>query len=666
MKKLFFSIVFFISLQLQGNIFYISPTGNDATGTGALINPWKTLFKATSTVNNAGDTIFVLAGSYQEKFVCYLSPGVNLLGEGKDRVHISDTFVYRYSQERTYLLQLNSATNTNGNQQISGIDFDGLSKSPCAILVNKRNNVEIHHNNFKNYYNEGVDFNGFDNVISEPPSWADTVGKTWAFGNSFHDNTMNNCSQLRPEVGDPDMYAIPNPGVNGSNVLDNHNLRDAIGRGCLQIGGQKGFLMYNDTIINKSRPISGVIGTGGFRHSHNGWAVKMYNHGFISGCHFFNNYLEVNPFHLAASDNSQFGFVFEVNFFNKDCEWNNNRFKGELDLNYNVNAYVHDNDFGFDDTVTNTLGGDGGIILEFETIGGTIRNNTIHNVKDGIYFVPRQNNNISNFTVKNNLLYNINTFDGSGVAIGGGSGETANYTNVLITNNTVVGATNGSRIIGRGIDFYAAATANNFSIKNNIVTRFSNASLRVRPYTGMTNSNYNNNLFYDNTYLPFGDFAGQVLPLPATNTTAGWITANPLFVGGNNYTLQSGSPAKNSGTDGTDIGYTGGGGNQPPVVDAGSNQTITLPASSVTLNGTATDADGSITGYTWTQTTGTAATIASPNNAITNITGLTTAGTRRFRLTATDNNGATNYAEVDVIVNAAGQAEIKFYRKIKM
>jgi parallel beta-helix repeat protein len=575
MKKIYISAILLVSVKcFSQTAWHVSTTGNDATGTGSAGNPWASLYKATSTVTTAGDTIRLHAGTYSEKFVSMLAPGVHLIGDGKAVTHLTDTFTYRYVQERTYLLQLYSSTNTNGNQQIKGIDFDGLSKSACAILVNKRNNVEIHHNNFKNYYNEGVDFNGFDNVISEPPSWSDTVGKTWATGNSFHDNTMSNCSQLRPEIGDPDMYAIPNPGVNGSNVLDNHNLRDAIGRGCLQIGGQLGFRMYNDTIINKSRPLSGIIGTGGYRHSHNGWAVKMFNHGFIRDCKFYNNYLEVAPFHMAASDNSHFGFVFEVNFFNKDCEWYGNRFKGELDLNYNVNPYVHDNDFGFDDTTINTLGGDGAIILEFSTIGGVIENNTIRNVKDGIYFVPREGNNISGLTVRKNLLYNINTFDGSGVAIGGGSGESANYTNVLIEHNTVVGATDNARKIFRGIDFYNCAIANNFSIKNNIIQGFTNSSLRVRPYTGMTNSSYNNNLFHDNTYLPFGDFAGQVLPLPATNTTTGWITANPLFVGSGSYALQSGSPAKNAATDGTDIGYTGssgGGGDVTPPTVASTN-----------------------------------------------------------------------------------------------
>jgi hypothetical protein len=45
--------------------------------------------------------------------------------------------------------------------------------------------------------------------------------------------------------------------------------------------------------------------------------------------------------------------------------------------------------------------------------------------------------------------------------------------------------------------------------------------------------------------------------------------------------------------------------NQPPVANAGPDQTTTLPASSVTLNGSgSTDPDNNITGYLWTKIAG--------------------------------------------------------------
>ncbi|MGN6399892.1 MAG: PKD domain-containing protein, partial [Flavisolibacter sp.] len=41
--------------------------------------------------------------------------------------------------------------------------------------------------------------------------------------------------------------------------------------------------------------------------------------------------------------------------------------------------------------------------------------------------------------------------------------------------------------------------------------------------------------------------------------------------------------------------------NQPPVANAGADKTITLPTSSVTLSGSGSDADGSISKYSWTK-----------------------------------------------------------------
>lgn len=92
--------------------------------------------------------------------------------------------------------------------------------------------------------------------------------------------------------------------------------------------------------------------------------------------------------------------------------------------------------------------------------------------------------------------------------------------------------------------------------------------------------------------------------------------------------------------------------NIPPVVNAGTNQTITLPLDSVLLTGSATDADGTITGYSWTKQSGGTATITAPLAASTKVTGLVQ-GVYVFRLTATDNASASSYGEVTVTVNPA-------------
>jgi len=90
--------------------------------------------------------------------------------------------------------------------------------------------------------------------------------------------------------------------------------------------------------------------------------------------------------------------------------------------------------------------------------------------------------------------------------------------------------------------------------------------------------------------------------------------------------------------------------NLPPVVNAGVDKNITLPVNSVTLSGSATDADGSIATYAWTKTSGpstpTLSGAASSSLSVSNLI----AGTYLFRLTATDNAGASAWDETVVIV----------------
>jgi hypothetical protein len=91
--------------------------------------------------------------------------------------------------------------------------------------------------------------------------------------------------------------------------------------------------------------------------------------------------------------------------------------------------------------------------------------------------------------------------------------------------------------------------------------------------------------------------------------------------------------------------------NQAPAVNAGADQTITLPANSVQLNGSASDPDGSIASYSWTKISGPAAVL---NTGILNplVTGLVS-GTYVFRLTATDNVGEKSSDDITINVNTA-------------
>jgi PKD repeat protein len=87
----------------------------------------------------------------------------------------------------------------------------------------------------------------------------------------------------------------------------------------------------------------------------------------------------------------------------------------------------------------------------------------------------------------------------------------------------------------------------------------------------------------------------------------------------------------------------------PPVVNAGPNQTITLPVNSVTLNGSATDNGATLT-ITWSVVSGPGpVSFSNPNTAVTNAT-FSTAGTYVLELTASNSQTSVS-ATTTVTVN---------------
>lgn len=89
--------------------------------------------------------------------------------------------------------------------------------------------------------------------------------------------------------------------------------------------------------------------------------------------------------------------------------------------------------------------------------------------------------------------------------------------------------------------------------------------------------------------------------------------------------------------------------NDAPTANAGPNQSV-LTDTLVTLNGSGSDSDGTIVTYAWTQIGGTAVTLA--GSGATRTFTPTTAGTRTFRLTVIDDDGATGFDDVTVNVAA--------------
>jgi hypothetical protein len=92
-------------------------------------------------------------------------------------------------------------------------------------------------------------------------------------------------------------------------------------------------------------------------------------------------------------------------------------------------------------------------------------------------------------------------------------------------------------------------------------------------------------------------------------------------------------------------------GNQAPMANAGTDITVQLPTAGITLDGSASfDADGKIISYKWVKISGpTTFTLLTPLGMTTVLSNMVT-GTYVFRLTVTDDKGATGTDTVTVTV----------------
>jgi len=115
--------------------YYISPSGNDATGNGSQANPWKSLYKATSAAKIAGDIIHVGQGTYTETQGSVLAARVSIEGEGLSTTIINSTLTGTWST----FLQLSSSNGTNGGQSISGLTLDGGGYSYIVDCIIRKN-----------------------------------------------------------------------------------------------------------------------------------------------------------------------------------------------------------------------------------------------------------------------------------------------------------------------------------------------------------------------------------------------------------------------------------------------------------------------------------------------------------------------------------------------
>lgn len=179
---------------------------------------------------------------------------------------------------------------------------------------------------------------------------------------------------------------------------------------------------------------------------------------------------------------------------------------------------------------------------------------------------------------------------------------------------------------------------------DNMITRTVQDSVRVWAFGSLTDTHGNNAKYYadgvtaatNSTFSRFTEYSGGHCCWAQF-----YIPTYKEKIGSDSMNIYSWMLQFSRGTD--SVGMT---------ANAGSDQSLSAGTTSTTLSGSGTPSTGhSITGYGWTQISGTSATIVSPTSASTSITGLT-AGARTFRLTVTQSGGATQTDDVVVSVSS--------------
>ena len=565
--------------------------------TGTISSPWATLAYAVSHATS-GDIIHINAGSYTISSQISVPAGISIEGDG-------NTTVLNSTVSSDYTLLLSSGTQgTNGNQHISNLKMSGGSGlnsysaySPVEVIM--RSNVYISNCTFQYFSYRGPRFAG---STSTQPS-------TYSTGNSFHDNTVLDCCNF-VGLGDP----------SGS------------GQGCLEIGGQQGMLVYNNTITVPYR-------TGGL----NGYDIKYCMDGYNKGLKIYNNIMTRPPYSGLSND---FCFTMELWNCRGGIEIYGNTMTGAIDIGgddpapcndaggYGFAAEIHNNIIGFDSYQVNEQIG---IDIERAQTGGMyIYNNYFKYLSSPIHFLQgwdsRAHDIVENIyiysNVTNNVGYTSAHYGSSFIAVGHLATDASPniiYRSIYVINNTAYRGSGGAGTESF-ITLTIAGTGSYFYIQNNIVVGFGlsvNHGVVGVDGTNLISLNhitYQNNLAYQNFNNGWVNYYGSS---ESFDVNSGNIAGDPKFVSTSDFHLQSGSPAIGKGvhitTPSIPADVEGSAINNPPEIGAyKSGSSVTQPAVPVYQSSAVANATPSLLEMTYNMTLAGTVPAASSFNVIVN------------------------------------------------
>jgi parallel beta-helix repeat protein len=343
-----------------------------------------------------------------------------------------------------------------------------------------------------------------------------------------------------------------------------------------------------------------------------------------------------------------------INFFGSNSTINNNFVNGFCNVlhdgggiyTWNIWPNTQQSNIKVTNNIVLNSATDCGIYMDDNSNGIQVSGNTVANCTIGIYL-----HNNWNMVATNNTTYN-NSFSAMSLY---NDNANVNMTNINLSNN-IFFATTSTQLTGwlawleritytSDYNYYARPINDTNSIYSYVNGVFGFLTLpMIRALKGQeihsqtspkTTSNLSDLLFEYNATS-----SNETIPLNATYIDVRSVSYN----GSITLAPYSSAVLIKSGP------ITG---NQPPIANAGPDQTITLPTNADTLSGSATDPNGTIASYAWSELSGpSSGVISSPYTASTALTSLVQ-GVYQFQLQVTDNSGLTARDTAVVTVNAA-------------
>lgn len=295
MRKIWLSfVVLLLWVNSYSRTIYFATNGNDVTGNGNIGTPYASLFKACS-VSVIGDIVHGVAGNYTQSAVQVIVPiGVSIEGEGFATKVTLTYFMAGSGGLSNAAIQLVSAVlNTNGNQSISNIWFDGNNFGCLSgILVRCRGNVTFSHCRFTNF---GVTAISFYGKLTQTTGTAPPI---FSANNSVINCSITDCSDRIKQAA------------------------NSLSAGSISLSGQRNILFQFDTLANATNPL-------GITHNGNLFGAVQGNN---IGAKWLNCIFTKPP-----DTGNQFNFGIESWYDQGGCQYRNNTYTGggnAIDIGY--------------------------------------------------------------------------------------------------------------------------------------------------------------------------------------------------------------------------------------------------------------------------------------------------------------------------------------------